>query len=134
MQRLGLFVVLFSTCVSGVAVAGEKLSDPVIVSTKAGWAAGSFGSARNSSDHQQTLVCGLASYTTPAGELYTDVNCFARTALGDSAACMRTHAPLALREAVMAMSDAAHVKFVWNEAGECTAIYVTHSSANEPRN
>ena len=133
MQRLGLFVVLFSTCVSGVAVAGEKLSDPVIVSTKAGWAAGSFGSARNSSDFQQVLVCGLASYTSTAGDVYTDVNCFARAAGGASASCSHYNPPQSLREAVMAMSDTAHVKFVWNEAGECTAIYVVHSSGLEPR-
>ena len=131
MQRLGLFVVLFSTCVSGVAVAGEKLSDPVIVSTKAGWAAGSFGSARNSTDTQQILVCGLASY---GGGGASFVNCFARAAGGASASCSHYNPPQSLREAVMAMSDTAHVKFVWNEAGECTAIYVTHSSANEPRN
>jgi hypothetical protein len=133
MKRLVLFALTCSMILGGVAVAGEKVVEPVVIHLKEGWAAGSFGSARNSADTRQVLVCGLAAYSYPDGRTQTDVSCFARNASGVSASCYRAGAPLPLREAVMAMSDGAHVKFMWDEARVCTTLYATHSSSNEPR-
>src|SRR4051812_5070102 len=85
-MRKSLFlssVVLASTLLSATAFAGEKAVANVVIGS--GYISGSIGSARNSVDAVQYVVCGV---TAASGS--TTASCVAKTTAGAQAYCSTT--------------------------------------------
>ncbi|WP_148273261.1 hypothetical protein [Stigmatella aurantiaca] len=124
-KGLGLGAVLLA---GTGALAGAKYARPVYVSTSSsgGYAYGSLGSARNSTDANQYIGCTTS--TGSSGEQI--MNCFARTGGGISASC--TSSASALVNAARSVTADAYIDFRWDGSGACTQLTVTHASYIQP--
>ncbi|MDC0712880.1 hypothetical protein POL68_30745 [Stigmatella sp. ncwal1] len=124
-KGLGLGVVLLA---GTGALAGAKYARPVYVSSSsgAGYAYGSLGTARSSTDVNQYIGC-----TTSTGSSGEQVmNCFARSAGGISASC--TSSVSALVNAAHSVTADSYIDFRWDGTGACTQLTVTHASYMQP--
>lgn len=114
-------------CVSS-AWAGRKFAAPVTINSTQQWAAGSLGSARNSIDTVQYIVCSVVSSSTPGGDL---AFCTARRSDGAMATCTTTKANMLA--GARAISSQAYINFGWDDEGECTYLQIRNSSEYEPK-
>ena len=111
---------------SSVAHAGQRENDPITVDTTSSFAAGSLGSARNSSDANQSMYCATEAY--PSGSF---AFCTATNANGVSRTCS-TSAP-ELIHAVESINGDSFVIFGWDTAGNCSYIYTYSGSLYAPK-
>jgi hypothetical protein len=103
------------------AFAGEKDINPVVVTVTAtgGYAYGSLGSARNSSDGTEDIGCTF----TPGS-----ASCTATNSSGLTRSCTAPGLGLA------GLSDDAYIYFSWsNGSTNCTDFIMLNWSANEPK-
>lgn len=112
---------------TGSALAGQKASWPVSVSTASRIASGAMSSARNSADTSQRLECW--SLAAAAGGSYA--SCYARDAAGLSASCYTFNADL--MATVRALHGDDLVSFTYDTSGQCQSVQVVHSSIVEPK-
>jgi hypothetical protein len=112
---------------SGTAHAGGKSINPVTVAPSAGYAYGSLGSTRNSSDVISYLVAiHLVSGSNNSAELE------ARDANGNTGYCWTTNPPLV--EAISRVVGDSFVYFTWSSStNECLYMQVVSSSQYEPK-
>ncbi|CAM3560131.1 hypothetical protein G4177_05900 [Corallococcus sp. ZKHCc1 1396] len=120
-MMLGLCVAMG---LSTASFAGTKVSSPVVVNTVARTFSGSLGSARNSADTQQLLIC----YTLTSG---TTAVCQARDASGVSVSCTTTNA--ALLAQVRSLNSDSYLQATYDVSGNCTDIVVGTGSSFEPK-
>ena len=111
----------------GVALAGQRESDPVYVDTSTPSGQGTVGDPRSSTDTHQYIGCGVTSYAS--GGSYA--SCSATDANGKSAYCYTYNADL--RQAVLGIKGDSYVAFFGSKTGECTAIIVTNGSSYAPK-
>ena len=126
-------VIFASICflgVAGVAHAGFKQQNPVSIDLINRFAQGSFGSARNSQDGQQSIDCAITSYKRTI--LESQVVCNAQNALGQTVFCT---APASgnLIEAMAALDSDSFLHFAYDANGTCTTINVINGSSFEPK-
>ncbi|RKG80974.1 hypothetical protein D7V88_26835 [Corallococcus terminator] len=83
-----------------------------------------MGTARNSADTQQLLVC----YTVSAG---TTAVCQARNAAGVAVSCTTTNATLVAQ--VRSLNSDSFLQAAYDSSGNCTDIVVGTGSTFEPK-
>ena len=125
-------VIFASLCflgVAGAAHAGFKQQNPVSIDLLNRFAQGSFGSARNSQDGQQSIDCAITSYKRT---LSSQVVCNAQNVLGQTVFCT---APASgnLIEAMAALDSDSFLNFTYDATGTCTSITVINGSSFEPK-
>jgi len=126
-------VLLASLCfpaVTEAAEAGFKQQNPVSIDLINRFAQGSFGSARNSADGQQSIDCAITSYKRTI--LESQVVCNAQNVLGQTVFCT---APASgnLIEAMAALDSDSFLNFTYDANGTCTSITVINGSSFEPK-
>jgi hypothetical protein len=120
MRSIGVAVV--ATCglltSSGLAFAGTKATNPVYINNSSGYATGSIGSARESSDGYQYIGC--SSYGTNG-------YCIAEDSAGNFAECAWSGATQ--QAAVESITPMSNLVLNWNTTtGGCTSIQVSNFS------
>ncbi|GEN09631.1 hypothetical protein SAMN05443572_109283 [Myxococcus fulvus] len=111
---------------AGTSLAGARYGQNVHVDTALRYAFGAIGAARNSSDYNQALKCGIsATPTTMSGY------CIATNAQGEAYSCS-TNSPN-LVEAIKHVGESSYVRFHGDEYGNCIEIVVENASYNEPK-
>jgi hypothetical protein len=112
---------------SGAAHAGSKTINPVTVAPSAGYAYGSLGSTRNSSEGISYLIAlHLVSGSNNSAELE------ARDANGNTGYCWTTNP--ALVDAISRIVGDSYVYFTWSSStNECLYVQIVSSSQSEPK-
>jgi hypothetical protein len=110
------------------ALAGSKIVRNVYVSssTGGGYAYGSLGNARTSSDTVQYIGCTTSSGS--AGDVA--MTCFAKSSSGITGSC--TSSVPALVEDARSVTADAYIDFRWDGAGKCLQLTVSHASHYQP--
>ncbi len=119
-------VIISLAVLAGPVSAGRKETWKVVVDTPNKVAYGSLGSARNSSDSVQSIGCSVFYDTANSRN---QVSCQATTAAGVTAQCGSQDPNLV--QVALAIHSNSYVQFRWN-AGECTTIFVSNTSALAP--
>ncbi len=126
MSKRALGIATIVAAIGTTASAGQKLSVPVTVDTSALHASGAVGTARNSVDTTQYILCevylsGSTSY------LY----CWARDAADHFASCFSS-SPYLIQVA-QAISGDSSIYFTYSSTGVCSGLSVYNSSLFEPK-
>jgi hypothetical protein len=122
-----LLAVGFGLCLSASAWAGLKTTSNVTVDQVQRRAQGTLGSARNSADNSQYILCSTSWSVT--GGNYT--LCQAGTATGVAGVCS-TNSPDFARLAATINGDS-DVIFTWDAKGVCQSLGVYQGSDKEPK-
>lgn len=116
-----------ATALSGAALAGERVNVPVTFETNPQGqvyrAYGMIGTARNSSDGQQTIGCFVAAVGPGL-----QAGCEAKNAIGAVISC--TSGAANMVAAAQAVGPDSYIDFIRDPAGTCTSIYVANSASN----
>ena len=122
-----LATVISTMTITQSALAGKRDAAPVTISSTQ--AQGGFGSARNSTtDSKQAIGCSL-TYT---GGTIASVTCSATDAAGHAKSCSAA-VPTGVF-ALHGLTDDSFLLFTWDSSGKCRDIWVSKSSAYEPKN
>lgn len=129
MKRSLLWGIALAVGISGgVALAGQRESDPVYVDQTSLSGQGTVGDPRSSTDVHQYIGCGVTTYAS--GGSYA--TCSATDATGKSVYCYTYNADL--RQTVLGIKGDSYLAFFGNKStGECTAIIVTNASSYAPK-
>ena len=111
---------------AGVVSAGIKASGEVMINTTYHYAYGVLGSARNSSDTVQQLVCNVYHQ---AG--YEYAQCWAADRNGVYASCYTNDAGYISR--IAGLNGDGYLRFDWDVNGYCSYMIVGMSSYGEPK-
>ena len=114
--------------VGASAWAGQRLTSNVSIDTGDREAAGSVGSARNSSDSTQYIGCRVSSGLSA----FESASCFARNTAGTTVTCFTTN-PTAVH-ILGQVGSTSRILFSWDTAGTCTDVTVINSSQYAPMN
>ncbi|MFP2906391.1 hypothetical protein ACLESD_15270 [Pyxidicoccus sp. 3LFB2] len=109
------------------AWAGLKSTHYVTINTSAREAFGSYADARGSGDRTQAIGCSIHGFSRGS----STVICQAQDASGFSVYCLSSDP--ALVTAATSQSDAAYIRFTYDDNGACTYLYVGNSSNFAPR-
>ena len=122
MSKSGKLAVAVGVLAAGTAWAGTRYSANVSVNVTGRQASGAMGTAYNSPDTNQYIGCWVTSYSTGT----TSVNCAARDAAGMNGWCVTSSAELV--KVALSINSESHVRFNWDEGGNCTQLAVNNFS------
>ncbi len=110
--------------IAGSASAGKR--DTEQVSRTSNWGRGSLGSARNSSDNNQSIGCSMGAYSS--GTVFA--TCHATDSSGTTTFCY-TYEPSVVR-AVATMSDESEI-YLRRDGNDCEIVQIDNFSVNEKK-
>jgi hypothetical protein len=112
---------------STAAWAGFKSVTYVNINTTTRVAYGSMGSARGSTDTNQSIGCFVQGFSSGTNSVF----CQAYNASNATVYCT-SNAP-AIVTAATTLSDSSYIYFTWDVNGACTGLTVSNDSSYAPR-
>lgn len=126
MKRALIAILAVATsALSATAYAGYKSSSSIYIGSD--YAAGSLGTARNSTDTNQQIGCRVITYTSGSSSMF----CYAQNSARVSKSCSTTSPSFI--SLFSALQGDSWVYFKFNAYGTCTEFQVTNASEFEPK-
>lgn len=126
MKRSMLVLAVCGLAMSGIAMAGFKTGQQVVISTSSRFVNADLGYVRNTADANQYIGCEVySSGSTPSAY------CFARDSAGTYVSCYTTNTSLVNVAAALKPDD--YLYFQWDTSGNCNFIEQATSSYTAPK-
>ncbi len=115
----------FVITIGRIAEAGLRAIQPVVASPTNRFGLGMLGSAYNSTDNTQFILCGV---NTAANS--KSMTCTAKDSTGVTVMCTTSNSNLI--NAVNGLPDSGYLTFNFDANGNCTSIRVEYASYSQP--